>query len=481
MKKIFFQASQYSCITIFYFYKNFRYKQFAKTLWIVYIFFQSVIIIFMRLTSTRDKSVTSSFKNAIQNCMPHDGGLYVVDGTTDLRRWILYTNENTTFNSIAGTLTSALINDEYSPIICETVATKAFPFSPKLKQLDEKLFALELFHGPTHTSRDFGVFYLVTMLETTLQLENKNSILLDFTTGEHGAILSKALKGKKHIKSVLLYPKGKVCGLTEDDFIWNGGNIYPIEIEGDSQTGHDLINAIFEDKNLVKEFHLTVSTTANIGRLIPQTFFYTYAFSRLKNKVSSDIYYALDPENYGNIVAGLYSWRLSLPLTGFIIPTTQELTTDAIGNPIILDSVIPLKNREAADASDPSNLERLEDFFSHYEPVMKSFIHATHVSEKQIDDAEKELFVKYKRFTDYRTAQTYAAAIQNQNLIDEYGGAIVLLDRFHPAYSADYIKQTIGESIQIPKDIQDLKKIVNLKKPSISTVEELIKILRTLV
>ena len=49
------------------------------------------------------------------------------------------------------------------------------------------------------------------MLETTLTLENQNCILLDFTTGEHGAILSKALKGKKHIKSVLVYPKGKVA------------------------------------------------------------------------------------------------------------------------------------------------------------------------------------------------------------------------------------------------------------------------------
>lgn len=412
--------------------------------------------------------------------MPQDGGLYVVDGTADLRRWILYTNENTSFSSIAGTLTSALINNEYSPIICETIATKAFPFEPVLKQLDEKLFALELFHGPTHSSRDFGVFYLAAMLETTLQLENRNCILLDFTTGEHGAILAKALKGKKHIKSVLIYPEGKVAGISEEDFVWNGGNIYPVEVKGGHDEGHTLIKEIFENKELVQELNLTVSTTANIGRLIPQTFFYTYAFSRLKNKVSSDIYYALDPENYGNIVAGLYSWRLSLPLSGFIVPTTNELTRDAVGNPVIMDSVIPFKNRGTADASDPSNLERLEDFFSHYAPVMKSFIHASNVSEDQTEAAEKELFIKYKRYTDKKTAAAYAAAIQNQNLTDEYGGAIVLLDRFHPAYSADYIKQTIGETIEVPEEIQNIKKPVTTGKAAISSSEELIKILKSL-
>lgn len=412
--------------------------------------------------------------------MPQDGGLYVTDGTADLRRWILYMNEETSFSSIAGTLTSALINNEYSPIICETVATKAFPFEPVLKQLDEKLFVLELFHGPTHTSRDFGVFYLTAMLETILQLENQNCILLDYTTGEHGAILSKALKGKKHIKSVLVYPKGKVAGIKEEDFVWNGGNIYPVEIEGSAEEGHSLIKEIFENKELVKDLNLTVSTTANIGRLIPQTFFYTYAFSRLKNKVSSDIYYALDPENYGNIVAGLYSWRLSLPLAGFIVPSTNDLTTDAIGNPVIMDSVIPFKNRGTADASDPSNLERLEDFFSHYAPMMKSFIHAANVSEEQTDAAAKELFIKYHRYTDYTTAKAYAAAIQNQSLIDEDGGAIVLFDRFHPAYSADYIKQTVGESIEIPEDIQSIKKTVETGRDAIKSAEDLIRILKSL-
>ena len=72
--------------------------------------------------------------------------------------------------------------------------------------------------------------------------------------------------------------------------------------------------------------------------------------------MSVDIFYALDPENYGNLVAGLYSWKLSLSVNGFILPTTPQLTLDAIGNPIITDSVVPVEQRTTADASDPSNL-----------------------------------------------------------------------------------------------------------------------------
>ena len=77
--------------------------------------------------------------------MPQDGGVYVPSSIEDLRRWIYYIDEKTTFTSIAGTITSALINDEFSPIICESIATQAFPFKPEVKQLDEKLFMMDLY------------------------------------------------------------------------------------------------------------------------------------------------------------------------------------------------------------------------------------------------------------------------------------------------------------------------------------------------
>ena len=89
--------------------------------------------------------------------MPEDGGLYVPSDFADLRRWLLYTDENTTFASIAGALTSSQIKEEFSPIISETIATKAFSFEPVLKKLDDNLFALELFHTPTGSHKDFGI------------------------------------------------------------------------------------------------------------------------------------------------------------------------------------------------------------------------------------------------------------------------------------------------------------------------------------
>ena len=257
----------------------------------------------MRFTSTRDKNLDSGFLNAILDALPSDGGLYVPEGNANLRRWILYMDERTPFSSIAGALTSACINDEFSPIICETIVTHAFPFEPKVKQLDENLFTMELFNGPTGCHRDFGISYLVSCLETISILQDRKPILLDITTGKHGAILSHVMREKKNIKSILVYPKGQLRGLSEKDFIWNGGNIFPVEADGDEELCRKLVREILSERSLVEKYTLTISTTANIGRLLPHSFFYTYAFSRLKKKVSGDIYYALAPGNYSNLVA----------------------------------------------------------------------------------------------------------------------------------------------------------------------------------
>src|SRR5574344_1821949 len=159
----------------------------------------------MRYISTRDKNNSVSFKKALLDCMPSDGGLYVPDQTEDLRRWFLYTDDKTSFANIAGSLTSALINTEFSPIICETIATHAFPFEPVLKKLDDNLFVLELFHGPTGSLKDFGISYLTSCLETVLQLDGGKSIMLDASvTGELGACLAHAMRGKKLLKSVIV-------------------------------------------------------------------------------------------------------------------------------------------------------------------------------------------------------------------------------------------------------------------------------------
>jgi threonine synthase len=202
-----------------------------------------------------------------------------------------------------------------------------------------------------------------------------------------------------------------------------------------------------------------------------------YAFSRLKGTVLGDIYYALEAENYGDIVSGLYSWRFSLPVHGFITNCTPDLTSNAYNRPEITDSFIPLAERESANPASPSNVERLEDIFLAEPAVRKDLIFPVRVGESEIESACKELFMRYGEFVEPGAACAYAASKQYSSLAGDEGGATVLVVRDHPALFADTIRQWCGEAPEIPEKYVQMGKISKPQKginPQISSLLELL-------
>lgn len=430
----------------------------------------------MQFTSTRNSNLKVSFSQAVRDCIPDDGGVFVPSSIEDMRRWIYYIDETTSFASIAGSLTSALMHEEFSPIICETIATAAFPVEPVVKQLDGSLFMTEMYHGFTGCHRDYGVSYLVSYLETTLQLKGGKAVFLDFTHGGLGALLSKILNGKKNIKAVLVYQKGTVRGLDEESLVWNGGNIYPVEMEGSEAEIKAAISEVFADREFVQTNGLTVANTTNVCRLLGQIFFFPYSFAQVKKKFNGEFYYAMGAGNYGSLMAGLYSWRFALPVNGFYVPSTTALARSANGSPVVLDSLVDLKVRGETNPAVPANLERLESFFGKNEMMMRNFIYPCDVSEEQRDAAAKELYMKYGIFADKETASAYAVVKENCSEVFDEDGAFILTAYNHPSLSSDYCRHVIGEAPEMPDEIKASFVPVQLRRPVIASVEELKKI-----
>lgn len=434
----------------------------------------------MQFTSTRNSNLTVSFSQAVRDCIPDDGGVFVPSSIEDMRRWIYYIDETTPFASIAGSLTSALMHEEFSPIICETIATAAFPVEPVVKQLDGSLFMTEMYHGFTGCHRDYGVSYLVSYLETTLQLKGGKAVFVDFTHGGLGALLSKILKGKKNIKAVLVYKKGTVRGLDEESLVWNGGNIYPVEMEGSEAEIKAAISKVFGDRSFVQQHGLTVANTTNVCRLLGQIFFFPYSFAQVKNKFNGEFYYAMGAGNYGSLMAGLYSWRFALPVNGFYVPSTSSLARSPSGAPVVLDSLVDLKSRGEANPAIPANLERLESFFGKNEMMMRNFIFPVDISDEQRDAAAKELYMKFGVFADKDTASAYAAAKENCSEVFDEDGAFILTAYNHPSLSSDYCRHVIGEAPEMPENIKEAQKPVQLGRPVISSADDLKKIVENL-
>lgn len=440
----------------------------------------------MEFVSTRNQNNRVGFAGAIRNCYCSDGGLYVPASEDNLRPWIYYLKDSTSFSSIAGSLTTAIMKDEFSPLVCEAIATTAFPFSPDFTQLDENLYKLSLFTGPTGSHKDFGVSYLVNCLELTLLMEEREAIVFAISDGEIGASLANAMRGKKHLKALILFSKGTMRGFRQEDCIWNGGNIYPVEVDGSLADCSRLADEIFARKDMVERYGLTLANTVNIGRLLPQTCFYLYAFSRLKERVYGDIFYAVAPGNYGNIVAGLYGWKYSLPVNAFVTECTGELGVDVGGKARLEGASIPLSQRGPVDPGSPSNLERLEEVFHAQPMVMRGLVFPQQVSQLERDDACRQLFQKYGIFANSETAGAYAAAKKYTNNFTTDGSTVVLVSRDHPALAGavgggpggrEWIQGICGKSPQVPQELQWLLEPIAPQKRIGGSLQEVKSIL----
>lgn len=434
----------------------------------------------MKFISTRNPEKNVNFEDAIFNCICDDGGLYVPASAPDLRKWIMYTNSQTSFSSIAGALTSACFNDEFSPVICENIAARAFKFEPSVRKLDDNLYTLELFHTPTGSHKDFGISYLVNCLETILTIKNEKAVFLDATVGELGVSVAKAIRGKKHLKAVLVYPKGSVRGLEAGDFIWNGGNIWPVEVDGNEEDCHRIVREIFSDKETVSRYGLTLANTANIGRVMSQMFFYPFAFTRLKEQVSGDIIYAMGCGNYSNVAAALYAWQLSLPVSGIICPSTNELHCDEKGKCVVKGIYEDDSARPASDPASPSSLERMEDFYKKNALLLNNIVFPGEVSEEQKREACKELCSKYGVFAGELTSSAYAAAKARKDLMDDEDETIVLVQRDDPYYSKDFILENTGLIPAASENVLSALNKNNPDKPLITSSDELKAILSKL-
>lgn len=435
----------------------------------------------MKLVSTRNSNIAVSFKHAIFDCMPADGGLYVPYSEHDLRSWILHMNEQTTFSTIAGSLTAALLKEEISPVISERIAVAAFQgYSPRLRQLDDRLFLLELFHGPTGNHRDFGFLWLASALEHLLTIDEKNAIVIASSTGAGGRSMAAAFGNKKHLKLIILYPKGYAKGLKPEHLFQNGGSVYPVEVKGDTAAVENLIRSIYQERQLIEEYNLTLANTVNIGRILPQVFFYMFAFTRIKARTAGEIFYAVPSGNYGNLAAGLYAWKFCLPVKGFITDATEALNCDETGSCRCVASSIPLAERGPADPAVPSSIERLEQVFTLSPAIMKSIIFPAQVSDAEAQTLISDSYRRYGIMFDTATAHAYSAA-QNRNIFRQRSGeSLVLVSKDHPAFESEILTRICGESPIIPEYLHGIDTPIPNVPLIKGTKEELIKILNTI-
>ncbi len=408
----------------------------------------------MTFRSTRSDTQRVGFMDAVVQGLAPDGGLYQPVEDVKLRDSLLKWDESTSFTEIATRAALGIFGDELDePDVADLVET-AFPFEPKLVALSDNLHVLELFHGPSCAFKDFGASFLAGVMERRFASRGDRAIILTATSGDTGSAVAEAFYRRENIDVVILYPSGRVSALQEMQLTGRGENIHALEVDGSFDDCQRLVKEAFRDQELRAALPVTSANSINVGRLLPQIFYYLYGFTRIKKRRPAKLFYTVPSGNFGNLTAGVFAWSWGMPVTGFIAATNANDTVPRYllsGSYEPQPSVRTLSN--AMDVGDPSNFERLQALFPAGSGSMGALIRGESVTDTDTRDAMRRWYERSGVFVDPHTATGVVAAERFGDSSYADLAMTLVLGTAHPAKFSDIVFEATGHRPPVPAQL----------------------------
>jgi threonine synthase len=413
----------------------------------------------MKLYSTNNPSSSVSFKDAVFNSMPQDKGLYMPTVIPQLDEKFINNLGDYTLPEIAFHVAKHLIGDDIPENDLKAIIDDAINFYAPIVELEENVYVLELFHGPSLAFKDFGARFMSRVMSYFLEAGEKQLDVLVATSGDTGGAVALGFLGVPNTRVTILYPKGKVSNIQELQLTTNGQNIRAIEVDGTFDDCQALVKQAFTDKELNEKFRLTSANSINIARLIPQTFYYFNAYAQALKQGKSKVVFSVPSGNFGNIGAGLLAWKMGLPVEQFIAATNANDTVPQFLKTGVYQpkpSVATLSN--AMDVGNPSNWVRIADIFKEDADALKKLVVGYRYDDEETLKAIQKVYDRYNYVVCPHTAIAWQALKDYQQ--DRHTNADVagiFLSTAHPCKFPDVFNEEIAKHVDIPEQVKDLQ------------------------
>lgn len=339
-----------------------------------------------------------------------------------------------------------LIGDEIPLDRLGEMVAEAFNFPAPLTKVDDNVYCLELFHGPTLAFKDFGARFMAQCLAQVAKGEKIT--ILTATSGDTGAAVAHAFHGLDNIQVVILYPKGKISTLQEKLFTTLGGNIHTVAIEGDFDQCQQLVKSTFNDEEARKALHLNSANSINISRLMAQICYYFEAVAQLEER--SNLVFSVPSGNFGNLTAGMFAKVLGLPVERFVASTNLNDTVPRYlknGEWAPNPTVATLSN--AMDVSQPNNWPRIEALFEF------GYLDKAILSADTVDEQYTQLAMRQLAALGYVSEPHAGVAYKALERVLEPGQTGIFLGTAHPAKFRDTVENVLGQPISLPPELAE--------------------------
>ena len=426
----------------------------------------------MKYYSTNGKAPIADLSKAVVKGLAEDRGLYMPERIKTLPKEFYENMGTMTFQDIAYNVASAFFGEDVDLDGLQDLVYDTLRFDCPVVKVEDNIYALELFHGPTLAFKDVGARFMARLLRYFTQNTqgNQNNLInvLVATSGDTGSAVANGFLGVEGIHVYVLYPKGKVSHIQESQFTTLGRNITAIEVDGVFDDCQRLVKSAFMDDELNAHMQLTSANSINVARFLPQAFYYFNAVARINNvimqkcnnvkidKKEPEIVMCVPSGNFGNICSALFGHEMGLPVKRFIAANNandvfyQYLKTGQY-NPKA--SVQTLAN--AMDVGDPSNFARIVNLYSENGKLtaeethqrITSLISGCTYSDDQIRETMRQCYADTGYVLDPHGACGYRA-LKEQLKPGEVG---IFCETAHPAKFKEKVDEILGTDIEIPE------------------------------
>lgn len=407
----------------------------------------------MKYYSLNNPSYIVDFKEAVLTGQAPDKGLFFPLETPALTvdflsGWKSKSKEDIAFEVIKPFVGHTIPDTDLFRIVSETVL-----FDFPLKQIEDNIFTLELFHGPTAAFKDVGARFMSRCLRYFAKDSQQKFTILVATSGDTGGAVADAFFDVEGVEVIILFPSGKVSKLQELQLTTYGKNIRALEIEGTFDDCQSMVKQAFADDELKSIYQFSSANSINIARWLSQQFYYFYAVQQWPFAQPPVI--SVPSGNFGNICAGLMAHKTGLPVDSFIAACNEnDVFTRYLQSGVFQEKKAIQTVSNAMDVGNPSNFARVLEVFDRSFNVLKEKVSSSSFTSQQTKEAIKTVFENSEYIMDPHGAVGYLAL--KQYLAQHSDKAGLFLETAHPAKFADTVESAIGKQPEMPEGTEKL-------------------------
>ena len=429
----------------------------------------------MKYYSLNHNAPKVSFQEAVIQGLAPDQGLYFPEHLTPISALFFDKIEKLSNEEIAFQVIKEFVGDEIPEINLRQIITETLCFDFPLVKVENNIYSLELFHGPTMAFKDVGARFMSRCLAyfNSDKKGAKNTVIVA-TSGDTGGAVANGFFGVEGVDVVILYPSGKVSDIQERQLTTLGKNITALEVDGDFDACQDMVKKAFLDDSLSYK-NLTSANSINIARWLPQMFYFFFAYKQLKAE-NKPLIFSCPSGNFGNICAGIIAKKLGLPIKHFVASTNVNDTVPRFLEAGLYDpkpSKATISN--AMDVGNPSNFIRIQAMYKNDLSEFKKDFSSFSFSDTETEIALQTIYKSSSYIAEPHGVVGYLGLKKElENHPSDIG---IFLETAHPVKFLDVVESILNVKIPIPTQIQS---VLNKEKLSvkIKTYEEFKAILK---